>query len=183
MARPLVRPPSIAARTPALLVTVAISECPPIVAASLTPLGELFAFFDKKLHDADPIGLVSIDRLSGQKDAARLSVAHETRQSLRKTACAEPAVLDLRGGEFCSLRSDANVTVQGDLEAAAKSPTFHRRDKRLTKGIELERIVDGIAPRPGVGEIVERMKVRPGAERSFARPAHQHAADLSVQFQ
>ena len=84
---------------------------------------------------------------------------------------------------FAVLRSDANVAVQSDLEAAAESPTFHRRDKRLAKGVELERIIDRIAPRPGVGEIVERMKVRAGAKCALARSAHQHAADVAVRFQ
>src|SRR5579863_7327218 len=115
-----------------------------------TPLGELFALFDKNLHDPDPVSLISIDRLARQKDAARLSVAHEARQPLRKAARAEPAMPDFRGGELRVLRSDANVAVEGDLEAASKGPAFHRRDKRLTKGAELERVVDRIAPCPGV---------------------------------
>ena len=104
---------------------------------------------DQELHEAEPMSLLGFDRLAGQQEAHRLTIAHETRQHLRAAAAAHPAARHFRKADPGASPRDPDVSGERHLGATTENPAVQGGDDGLAQIAHCRRVFDAVAEFPG----------------------------------
>src|SRR6266496_2037724 len=92
-----------------------------------------FSRRDDFVDESDTIGLLRGDRLSGQDELQRATLADETRQALCSAAARNESERDFGLAELRTVRRDPDRARHRRLTATAERETIDRRDDRLSQ--------------------------------------------------
>src|SRR4051812_1542750 len=85
------------------------------------------------VDEPDTIGLLRADRLSGQDELQRATLADETREALRSAATRNESERDFGLAELRAVRRDPDRARHRRLTATAERETIDSRDNRLSQ--------------------------------------------------
>ena len=135
------------------------------------------------VDEADAIGLLRADHLSGEDQLQRASLADQPRQTLRSAAAGNEPERDFGLAEFRGLHRDPDGAGHRRLAAAAEREAVDRRDHRLAEVFdEIEDLLSEPAGLLGLErrDLRELADVGAGDERLVAGAGQDDAADRRV---